>query len=138
MKNELKKLIEKYQSSISKTCSVCGVIEESQWKDCGCQTEGSNNAYEQVIVDLQQVLNSENESSGSDVQGEHGALHGVRIWNASDRDAAAPQTSGELPLGSRTDTERRCVKCGYDITGHELELYCPDCYWKETASSKGS
>ena len=82
----------------------------------------------QLAHDLIVSLIGENELSGSDVQEEHGDLNDVRNRNASDQVAEASKTSVELPLGSRTDTERHCYACNRKLTiaGVCPNRYCPN------------
>lgn len=84
-----------------------------------------SNMTEKECENLLKFLDSENELSVSDDQKKHSALHDVSIRNASDHSDEASQTSGELPLRSRTDDGNVCENCGK----YKPE-YCEYCYEK--------
>jgi len=56
----IEKLIEKYESKITDTCSCCGHIESAAWLECGCEERASSKLSEQVVRDLKSLLDSEN------------------------------------------------------------------------------
>lgn len=57
-------VLKKLKEQIKSKCNICGNIEDSQWKDCGCYQEGFNDGIKKSIEFLSDnTLDIKNELS---------------------------------------------------------------------------